>query len=617
MKKKKLNASSPFRAGVKCARKWILILSVPLVSVFSFGFIDNYFELSKNLDIFATLLRELNTYYVDEIKPGELVKKSIDGMLKTLDPYTEFYAESDIEDYKMMVTGQYGGIGALIRQKGDYVIIGEPYEGFPAQKSGLMAGDVIKEIEGKSIKGKTTSDVSKLLKGQANTSVKVLIEREGEKKPMEITLVREDIKIKNVPYYGVVSEGIGYIKLYGFTENASKEVKNALLELKEKHKIKSVILDLRDNGGGLLKESIDIVNIFVNKDHPIVEQKGKVKEMNRVHKTMSSAVDTSISLLVLINKNSASASEIVSGSVQDLDRGVLVGQRTFGKGLVQQTVQLSYGTQMKVTTAKYYTPSGRCIQALDYSHKNAEGKAENIPDSLIREFKTKGGRSVYDGRGIFPDITTEPRTFALITNTIAGKNYIFDYATKYRLAHSSVASAKDFSLTKEEYQNFLNYLSDKNYDYTTKSEQSLEDLKKNADKEKYFENIKSDYDNLKTKITANKKEDLEKYKDEIKIILEEEIASRYYYQRGRMESILRDDKELKEAIRILNDETLYKDILSGKGQYRVIGKPGDAQAKSNFGEEEEEEGVTGEEIPPDKKEEKKPDDSKTPKKKGG
>lgn len=605
------------RTLLKKSKKWILILSVPLISVFSFGFIDNYFELSKNLDIFATLLRELNTYYVDEIKPGELVKKSIDGMLKTLDPYTEFYAESDIEDYKMMVTGQYGGIGALIRQKGDYVIIGEPYEGFPAQKSGLMAGDVIKEIEGKSIKGKTTSDVSKLLKGQANTSVKVLIEREGEKKPMEITLVREDIKIKNVPYYGVVSEGIGYIKLYGFTENASKEVKNALLELKEKHKIKSVILDLRDNGGGLLKESIDIVNIFVNKDHPIVEQKGKVKEMNRVHKTMSSAVDTSISLLVLINKNSASASEIVSGSVQDLDRGVLVGQRTFGKGLVQQTVQLSYGTQMKVTTAKYYTPSGRCIQALDYSRKNAEGKAENIPDSLIREFKTKGGRSVYDGRGIFPDITTEQRTFALITNTIAGKSYIFDYATKYRLSHSSVASAKDFSLTKEEYQDFLNYLSDKNYDYTTKSEQSLEDLKKNADKEKYFENIKSDYDNLKAKITANKKEDLEKYKDEIKIILEEEIASRYHYQRGRMESFLRDDKELKEAIRILNDETLYKDILSGKGQYRVIGKPGDAQAKSNFGEEEEEEGVTGEEIPPDKKEEKKPDDNKTPKKKGG
>jgi carboxyl-terminal processing protease len=601
---------------MKKIRKGFLVISIFCVSLFSFGFIDNYFELSKNLDIFATLLRELNTYYVDEIKPGELIKKGIDEMLKTLDPYTEFYAESDIEDYKMMVTGQYGGIGALIRQKGDYVIISEPYEGFPAQKSGLMAGDVIKEIDGKSVKGKTTADVSKLLKGQANTSVKVLIEREGEKKPFEVTLVREDIKIKNVPYYGIVDEGIGYIKLTGFTENASKEVKNALLELKEKNKIKSVILDLRDNGGGLLKESIDIVNIFENKDILIVEQKGKIKEMNRMHKTMYSAVDTAIHILVLVNKNSASASEIVSGSIQDLDRGVIVGQRTFGKGLVQQTVQLSYNTQLKVTTAKYYTPSGRCIQALDYSHKNKQGKAENIPDSLIREFKTKGGRSVYDGRGIFPDITTEPMEYALITKTLVEKNLIFDYATKYRLSHPTIPPAKEFSLTEDEYNDFLKYLSDKKYDYTTKSEQSLNDLKKNAEKEKYFESIKSEYDSLLAKIAANKKEDLVKYKAEIKNILEEEIASRYYYQRGRLESFLRNDKELKEAIRILNDETLYKSILSGKGQYKVIGKPGDAQAKINPDEEDDDD-LNGEDISPYKKEEKKPEENKTPKKKKG
>ncbi len=604
---------------LKKIRKGAIVLSIAFTTIFSFGFVDSYFELSKNLDIFATLLRELNTYYVDDIKPGEMIKKGIDEMLNTLDPYTEFYAESDIEDYKMMVTGQYGGIGSLIRQKGDYVMIGEPYEGFPAQKSGLMAGDVITEIDGKSIKGKTTADVSKLLKGQAATSVKVLIEREGEKKPFEITLTREEIKIKNVPYYGVIGDGtVGYIKLTGFTASAAKEVKTAFQELKEKNKIKSLVFDLRDNGGGLLKESVDIVNMFVSKDQTVVEQKGKVKEMNRTHKTQYAAVDTSMPIVVLVNKYSASAAEIVSGSLQDLDRGVVVGQRSFGKGLVQQTVQLSYGTQMKVTTAKYYTPSGRCIQALDYFHKNKAGKAEHMPDSIIREFKTKNGRSVYDGSGIFPDVNTEPRTYALITYTIIGKNYIFDYSTKYRLAHSSIPSSKDFTLTEDEYKDFLQYLSDKTYDYTTKSEKSLDELKNNSESEKYFESIKTEYDNLKDKIKANKKEDLAKYKPEIQDFLEEEIASRYYYQRGRLESSLRDDMELKEAVKVLNDEPLYRSILSGKGQYKVIGKPkpAEVQAKVNSTDDNGEDVIAPEENKKDIKEEKKPIDNKAPKKKG-
>ncbi len=604
---------------LKRARTWILIGSIPLLTIFSFGFVDNYFELSKNLDIFATLLRELNTYYVDDIKPGDMIKKGIDEMLNTLDPYTEFYAESDIEDYKMMVTGQYGGIGSLIRQKGDYVMIGEPYENFPAQKAGLMAGDVITEVDGKSIKGKNTADVSKLLKGQAGTSVKVLVEREGEKKPFEVTLTREEIKIKNVPYYGVVGDGTtGYIKLTGFTENAAKEVKDAFTQLKEKNKIKSLVFDLRDNGGGLLKEAVDIVNTFVSKDQTIVEQKGKVKEMNRVHKAQYAPVDTTMPIAVLVNKNSASASEIVTGSIQDLDRGVVVGQRSFGKGLVQQTVQLTYGTQMKVTTAKYYTPSGRCIQELDYFHKNKAGKAEHIPDSLIREFKTRNGRSVYDGSGIFPDVKDDPKQYALITAAILSKNYVFDYATKYRFAHSTIPKAKDFSLTEDEYKDFLNYLSDKKYEYTTKSEKSLEDLKKNSESEKYFDNIKAEYDDLKKKIETNKKEDLTKYKPEIKDFLEEEIASRYYYQSGRLESSLRDDNELKDAIRVVNDQDLYKSILSGKGQYKVIGKPGEAQAKANITDDNEEQDTA---TPSDNKKdtkqpEKKPVDPKAPKKKG-
>lgn len=591
----------------KKIRNGIIVISIGITSFFSFGFIDSYFELSKNLDIFATLLRELNTYYVDDIKPGELIKKGIDEMLNTLDPYTEFYAESDVEDYKMMVTGQYGGIGSLIRQKGNYVMIGEPYEGFPAQKAGLMAGDVILEVDGKSIKGKSTADVSKLLKGQANTTVKVLIEREGVKKPFEVTLTREEIKIKNVPYYGVVGDGtVGYIKLSTFTEGASKEVKTAFQELKEKNNIKSLILDLRDNGGGLLKESIDVVNIFVEKDRTIVEQKGRVKEMNRMHKTLYAPVDTLIPIVVLVNKHSASASEIVSGSIQDMDRGVILGQRTFGKGLVQQTIQLSYGTQLKVTTAKYYTPSGRCIQALNYSHKNKQGKAEHVPDSMIREFKTKNGRSVYDGSGIFPDIKTETKEYALITNTIVSKNYLFDYATKYRLSRSNIPHPKDFSLTEEEYSDFLNYLSDKTYEYTTKSEKSLEDLKKNAESEKYFDEIKSEYEILKEKISSNKKQDLAKYKPEIKKLLEEEIVSRYYYQRGRLESSIRDDDELNEALRILNDKEMYQSILSGKGQYKTIGKPGETQAKANTSSNEEnEDSLENEKIKAEPKNEEK------------
>src|ERR1035437_2340348 len=603
---------------LKRAKKWILIGTIPLVTIFSFGFVDNYFELSKNLDIFATLLRELNTYYVDDIKPGVLIKHGIDEMLITLDPYTEFYAESDIEDYKMMVTGQYGGIGSLIRQKGEYVMIGEPYEGFPAQKAGLMAGDKITEIDGKSIKGKTTADVSKLLKGQANTSVKVTIERDSEKKPFEVTLTREDIKIKNVPYHGVVADGIGYIKLTSFTEDAAKEVKAAFQELKEKNKIRALIFEVRDNGGGLLKESVDIVNTFVGKDQTIVEQKGKVKEMNRVHKAQYAPMDTTMPIVVLANKNSASASEIVTGSLQDLDRAVVVGQRTFGKGLVQQTVPLSYGTQMKVTIAKYYTPSGRCIQELDYDHKNKSGKAEHIPDSLIREFKTRYGRSVYDGSGIFPDVKLEPRSYALITGTLAQKSYFFDYATKFRLSHNSITPSKEFSMTEDEYNDFLQYISDKDYKYTTKSEKSLEELKKNTESEKYFESIKTSYDDLKSKIEANKKEDLAKYKTEIKDILEEEIASRYYFQRGRLESSLRDDNELKEAVKVLNDKQLYESILSGKGQYKLIGKPGETTAKVNTpddGEESPADGAIQDENKKDIKDIKKPEDNKPPKKK--
>jgi carboxyl-terminal processing protease len=531
-------------------------------AIISYSFADSYFEVSKNLDIFATLFRELNIYYVDETNPGDLMKKGIDDMLESLDPYTNYIPESEIEDYRYMTTGEYGGIGALIRQDGDYVIISEPYEGFPAQKADLRAGDKILKFNDEEGKGKKTDDVSKFLKGQPSSTIRLLIEREGEPKPFEKVVNREEIKVKSVSYSGMITENIGYIKLTGFTENASGEVKDALLELKKNPKLKSLVFDLRGNPGGLLKEAIDIVNLFEDKGTPIVSTRGKVKDWDKVHKAMNDAVDLTIPITVLVNRGSASASEIVSGALQDLDRGVVIGQRSFGKGLVQQTRPLSYNAQLKVTVAKYYTPSGRCIQALDYSHRNEDGSVSKVPDSLISAFKTKNGRIVYDGGGVAPDVAVEPEKYSSILTSLATKNLIFNYATKYRIAHASIAPAKDFKLTDAEYDEFVAFLNGKDYDYTTKTEKTLDELKEDAKKDKAIDAIQADIEALKTKLMHNKKEDLVKYKSEIKQFLEEEIASRYYFQNGRTEAALKDDPELKEAVSVLNDSERYNKILT-------------------------------------------------------
>ncbi len=531
----------------------------------SYSFVDNYFEVSKNLDIFATLFRELNIYYVDETNPGNLMKKGIDDMLSSLDPYTNFIPESEIEDYRYMTTGQYGGIGALVRQIGDYVVISEPYEGFPAQKADLRAGDKILKVNDIDVKGQKTDDISKYLKGQASTAIKLLIEREGETKPFEKIINREEIKIKSVPYSRMISKNVGYIKLTGFTENAAGEVKAALLELKKNPELKSFVFDLRGNPGGLLKEAIDIVNLFEDKGTEIVSTRGKVKDWDKVYKGINSPLDATIPIVVLVDRGSASASEIVSGSLQDLDRGVVIGQRSYGKGLVQQTRPLSYNAQLKVTVAKYYTPSGRCIQALDYSHRNEDGSVDKVPDSLITAFKTKNGRIVYDGGGIAPDIAVEPIKFSSILGSLATKNLVFDYATKYRIAHASIVPAKEFKLTDAEYDDFVTFLGDKEYDYTTKTEKALEDFKNDAKADKSIDLIGADIDALKIKITHNKKEDLIKYKPEIKQFLEEEIASRYYFQNGRLEASLKDDPELTEALALLNDSERYTKILTTVG----------------------------------------------------
>ncbi len=540
----------------------IIASSIGLVSLLSYGFVDSYFEVSKNLDIFATLFRELNIYYVDETNPGQLMKKGIDDMLASLDPYTNYIPESEIEDYRYMTTGQYGGIGALIHQEGDYVVISEPYEGFPAQKADLRAGDKILKVNDIDVKGKKSDDISKFLKGQANSSIKLLLEREGEKKPIEKTINREEIKIKSVSYYNMISPSIGYIKLTGFTENAANEVKEALLDLKKKPELKSLVFDLRGNPGGLLKEAIDIVNLFADKGTTVVSTKGKVKDWDNVHKALNNPVDLNIPIVVLVDRGSASASEIVSGSIQDLDRGVVIGQRSYGKGLVQQTRPLSYNAQLKVTVAKYYTPSGRCIQALDYSHRNEDGSVDKVPDSLISAFKTKNGRIVYDGGGIAPDIAVESDKYSALLQSLVTKNLIFNYATKYRVTHETIPAIKDFKLTDAEYDDFVSFLNTKEYDYTTKTEKALQELTDDAKADKTLDAIKAEMDALKTKISHNKKEDLVKYKPEIKQFLEEEIASRYYFQNGRLEASLKDDKELKEAIAVLNDTERYTKVLT-------------------------------------------------------
>lgn len=547
-------------------RTWLIVFAIAAVSFVSYSFVDTYFEISKNLDIFSTLFREVNMFYVDETDPGKMMKKGIDAMLETLDPYTNYIPESDIEDYRFMTTGQYGGIGALIKQKGDYVVISEPYEGYPAMKADLRAGDEILEIDGKSAKGKKTDDVSKALKGQPKSTVKILIKRSGEKNPIEKNLTREEIKIKNVSYYGMLNDHVGYIRLTNFTENAGKEVKDALIALKEKGNLKGVIFDLRENPGGLLNEAVNIANVFVAKNQDIVSTRGKLREMDKTYKSVNNPVDTDIPLAVLVNSRSASASEIVSGTMQDLDRGVLVGQRTFGKGLVQTTRQLSYNSQLKITTAKYYIPSGRCIQALDYTHRNEDGSVGKIPDSLVTAFKTKAGRVVYDGGGVKPDVSIDPTTYSNITVSLLTKNLIFDYATQYRDKHASIPAAKEFKLSDQDFNDFVAFISDKDYDYTTKSEKEMEDLKTTAENEKYYDAVKSEYDALKAKLAHNKKDDISKNKAEIMEVLKEEIVARYYFQTGRFEANVAYDPEIRKAAEVLDDKALYTSVLNGTYQ---------------------------------------------------
>ncbi len=519
---------------------------------------NKYFEIAKNLDIFATLFKEVNAFYVDEVDPKKTIETGIKAMLASLDPYTNYIPEEDAADYKTMTTGEYAGIGSLIGVIDDKVIITMPNEGFPAAKAGLKIGDEIVKVDTVTIKGKSTAEVSKLLKGISGTTVKLEILRNGEIK--NFTITRSTIVLENVPYHGMVTKQIGYIKLTDFTTNAGKEVKQALKSLKSQGAT-SIILDIRENPGGLLFEAVNISNVFIPKGKLVVETRGKKEDWTQQYKTLGQPNDIKIPLVVLTSSGSASASEIVAGTLQDYDRAVLIGRKTFGKGLVQTTRQLPYNSQLKVTTAKYYIPSGRCIQAIDYSHRNADGSVGKVPDSLVVAFKTKKGRTVYDGGGITPDVKVEATYLAPISISLLSKAHIFNYANVYFYAHPSPPTLQQFELTDTEYDEFAAWLNDKNYDYTTKLENAIDKLEENKGQDPMLDKIKDKLDILKKEVAHNKEKDLQTHKMEIKYLLEEEIMGRYYFTRGEIACSITHDNDVSKAVALLNDPAKYNSLL--------------------------------------------------------
>jgi carboxyl-terminal processing protease len=543
----------------------IIVLTLVLVAGISTGFLVNQetrdFRIAKNLDIFFTLFREINTFYVDEIDPDKMVKAGIDNMLKTLDPYTVYYPESEIDEFTFMTTGKYGGIGSLVRSSGDYVVISEVYKKFPADMAGIKAGDILKKVDGTSLKGFSTDKVSEKLKGNPGTDITLTIERNGKEK--DYPLKREKIVIPPVPYYGMIDSKTGYIRFRSFTQNCIEDVKNALTSLKTNNP-QQIILDLRGNPGGLLTEAVDIVNLFVGPGNEVVSTKGKVKQFDENFKTTKPAIDEKIPLAIIINRGSASASEIVAGAIQDLDRGIIVGQRSYGKGLVQITRPLSYNTQLKVTTAKYYIPSGRCIQARDFSHPNEDGSVGIIPDSLISEFKTKNGRIVKDGGGIAPDVESISEPLSQIAAELYLRNYIFDYATKYFWEHPKIKTPGQFSFSDNDYSDFKTFLINRNFSYKTVTEESLAELITNAKKEKYYDIHKDLFSELEKDIAHSLNQDLTLFRSEITDLIEDEIISRYFYEDGAIAWTLKKDEQVTKALEILNNKEKYSSILKGQ-----------------------------------------------------
>jgi carboxyl-terminal processing protease len=540
----------------------LLVAAFAVATVFTCNFVRNDFELAKHLDIYANVMRQLNDSYVDEINVADLTKTGLDAMLNKLDPYTVYYPESDLEEFKLMTTGQYGGIGSLIQPDGEYVVIADPYENCPAFKAGLQPGDKIIEIEGKNVKGKTVSEVSTMLRGQPGTKIKVGIIPYGKAKVEYKEIVRQEIKLPNISYSGMLKDNIGYIRLDQFMENASLDFRNAFAKLKEEG-MESLVFDLRGNGGGLLAEAVNIVGLFVERGNLVVNTKGKQADKNQMFPTMYPPIDTKIPIVVLVDGSSASASEIVSGALQDLDRAVLVGQRTFGKGLVQNVMPLSYNTNLKVTVSKYYLPSGRCIQGIDYSDKDSIGHNTKKMDSLAVAFKTKGGRTVYDYGGVEPDVVEKTDHYSTVLLAMLDRNMIFNFANEYKLQHTTIESAKDFALTDAIYNDFLQFVKKGDLKYETLTERQLKSLKESIKADKFSGKVEDVIALLENTVAEEKLQDLTRYKKEISELLTMEIVSRYYHQKGRIEASLNIDQDMKKAADLLKDAKTYSAILKG------------------------------------------------------
>ena len=522
---------------------------------------EEHFESSKQLDIFNALFKELSMFYVDTINPQTSVRNAIDSMLSKLDPYTVYYSEDEMADFKFLTTGEYGGIGAVISQRNEKIIVSDPYEGMPATLAGLMAGDEILEIDGQRVAGKTPAQVSEKLKGQPNTVVRVKFQRLGEKKPQTVDITRKRIQLEPVKYYGVVQDSIGYIYLSNFTEQSASAVKAAFDDLKKNHHIKSLILDLRDNPGGLMNDAVQLVNMFVPKGVLVVSTKGKMKQWDRTYRTIQEPVDREIPLAVLVNRGSASSAEIVAGALQDLDRAVVVGSRTFGKGLVQSSREMPFNGSLKITVSKYYIPSGRCIQAIDYSHRNADGSVAAVPDSLTSVFFTSNGREVKDGGGITPDYVIEGKKTPSIIYYLISEYILFDFATEYRHTHSQIAPVADFLITDDDYQLFKTFVKTKNFDYDRQSGKAMEILKEAMEFEAYMNVASAEFTALEEKLKPDLDRDLDLYKDIISEYLAQEIVKRYYYQEGEIIETLKNDADLEKAIEILSDKALYRETL--------------------------------------------------------
>ncbi|GAB4452749.1 MAG: S41 family peptidase [Bacteroidia bacterium] len=543
-------------------RKSVIFLIIFALPLFYFFYDDNdLFEITKNLEIFNSVYKNIHESYIEKPKSGELIKTAIDAMLNSLDPYTNYISEDDIEDYRFQTTGVYAGIGGALEKINDKLYITEVYENSPALENGLVPGSEILSVNGKDVSKLSVAEITHLIKGEAGTSVNIKFIPFRSNAPIEKNIIRKEIKTANNVFYTMLKNNTGYIRLQSFTERCAEEVKKALIELK-KQNAQSILLDLRDNPGGLLIEAIQIVNIFVPKDVEVVFTKGRTSNWYKSYKTLENPVDTEIPLAVLINENSASASEIVAGALQDLDRAVIIGSRSYGKGLVQNTIDLPYNTKLKITIAKYYTPSGRCIQALDYSQKDKNGRVLAVPDSLITAFKTKNGRIVYDGAGITPDVKTKSENLSAILLDLNQQNFFFQYAYQYAINHSQIPPVKEFSLQEKDVQDFFKLLENKKYIYHPSQENILKDFKASAENDSIYQEFQKEYEELFSKLSKIQEKLLKKNIQIIKEFLEINIINFYYYSKGKEEYLVNKDNEIEQAIQLLSDKNKIKEILT-------------------------------------------------------